>query len=412
MRLAAGASAGLLSARALSGCTGDSAGSAPVPAASATGANVAQSTDPIKIGFIALTDCASVVMAQELGYFAERGLNVQVIKQASWPATRDNLLNGTIDAAHGLFSLPVSLAAGVGGNPDQTIKIAMILNNNGQAITLQRSLAAAGYGDLAAARAAIDRIRDVSLAMTFPGGTHDTWLRYWMKAAGLSTEDIKVIPIPPPQMVANMKVGTMAGFCVGEPWGAQAAAEGIGFTHLNTQDLWDQHPEKALIVNERFAEQRTGDLKAVMGAVLKASRWLDEPDNRAEAATAIGVPGYVGAPPEVIEGRMLGRYDLGADLGEKNYDENRMRFFRDGQTNALRAGYVYWFLAQYQRFGLLKEAPPYEQIASRLLLSDLYREVAESEGVPIPDDDLAPFEVKLDGVTFDPSRVEEEASRP
>ncbi len=413
LRLAVGAPAGLLAAKTLAACSSDSPGGGgdSGPAVAASGANRAESDAPIKIGFIALTDCASVVMAHELGYFKERGLNVEVIKQASWPATRDNLLNGTIDAAHGLFSLPISLAAGVGGKPDQVIKIAMILNNNGQAITLASSLAAAGYADLNMAKAAFDGKKDVSLAMTFPGGTHDTWLRYWMKAAGLSTDDIKVIPIPPPQMVSNMKVGTMAGFCVGEPWGAQAVKESIGFTHINSQDVWSQHPEKALIVNEGFSEKRRGDLKAVMGAILKASEWLDDPANRSKAAKTIGVPGYVGAAPEVIEGRMLGRYGLGSNLGSRTYDEDRMRFFRNGETNALRSSYVYWFLAQYQRFGLIKEAPDYEAIAGKLLMKDLYAEVAESEGVAVPDDDMAPFQVKLDGVEFDPAKVDEEATR-
>lgn len=411
LRLAAGVPAGLLAGKALAACsptssstTGGDTGSAPV---AGTAAGV--SSKPIKLGFIALTDCASIVMAQELGYFKERGLNVEVIKQASWPATRDNLLSGQIDGAHALFSLPISLAAGIGGKPDQVLKIAMVINNNGQAITLEKSLSSAGYGDLDKAKAALSAKKDLSLAMTFPGGTHDTWLRYWLKAAKI--ENKNVIPIPPPQMVANMKVGTMGGFCVGEPWGAQAVTEDIGFTAINTQDIWQHHPEKALVVNPTFAESRKEDLKAVMGAILKASKWLDQPENRAKAAQTIGVPAYVGAAPEVIEGRMLGKYDLGAGLGSKTYGDDRMVFFRNGATNALRSSHVYWFLTQYQRFGLLKEAPPYQEIADRLLLKDLYRQVADAEKITVPDDDMAPFEVKLDQVEFDPGKPEVEAQR-
>lgn len=348
-------------------------------------------------------------MAQELGYFKERGLNVEVIKQASWPATRDNLLSGQIEGGHVLYSLPISLAAGIGGQPEQVLKIAMVLNNNGQAITLEKALAPAGYADLAKAKGTLSAKNDLTLAMTFPGGTHDTWLRYWLKAAKIT--NAKIIPIPPPQMVANMKVGTMGGFCVGEPWGAQAVKEGIGFTAINTQDIWQHHPEKALVVNPAFAESRPNDLKALMGAILKASKWLDIPENRAKAAQTIGTPAYVGAAPEVIEGRMLGKYDLGAGLGNKTYDADRMVFFRNGQTNALRSSHVIWFLTQYQRFSLLKTAPDYKAIADRLLLKDIYKEVADKEGIAVPDDDMAPFEVKLDNVTFDPTKPEVEAKR-
>jgi nitrate/nitrite transport system substrate-binding protein len=364
----------------------------------------------VRLGFIALTDCASIVMAKELGYFAERNLDVSVEKQASWPATRDNLLTGQLDGAHCLFGMPFSVATGIGGSGSRALKIAMVLNNNGQAITLAKDLAAAGYGDLEKARAALTA-KTPTLAMTFPGGTHDTWLRYWLKAAKVDEKILKIIPIPPPQMVANMKVNTMDGFCVGEPWGAVAVAQGIGFTHLNTQDLWQHHPEKALVVNERFATDQTDVLKDVMGAILKASRWLDERTNRHKAAEVIGAPAYVNAPPADIEGRMLGKYELGAGLGSRTYADDYMTFFRDGKVNAPRRAHAIWFMAQYKRFGLLKDHPPYRELADALILHDLYREVAAKEKVDVPDDDMKPFNVRLDHVTFDPTKPQEEAAR-
>ena len=398
-------------ARLLAACGGSVKTASEAGSTASARSTTAATGKPVNIGFIALTDCASIVMAKELGYFSERGLNVNVIKQASWPATRDALLNGQIDAAHCLSSMPVSLAAGVGGKPDQLLQIAMIINNNGQSITLRQQLAAAKFDDLPAARKALTSQQKVTLAMTFPGGTHDTWLRYWLKATGVPAQGVNIIPIPPPQMVANMKVGTMDGFCVGEPWNAQAVADNIGFTAVNTQDIWDNHPEKALVVNPTFAQSRRSELKDVMGAVLKASKWLDDPGNRAKAADTIGVPAYVGASPATIKGRMLGHYDLGGGLGSKDYTGDYMRFYRDGATNFPRRSYVMWFLAQYKRFGLVKDEPAYRQIADRLVLSDLYHEVARAEGIPVPDDDLAPFQVQLDQAHFDPAHPQEEAAR-
>ena len=398
--------AGLVAGQLAAACAGKTS-STPGPSAATKSASPSA---PIKIGFIALTDCASIVMANELGYFAGRGLNVEVIKQASWPATRDALLNGQIDAAHCLFSMPLSLAAGIGGKPAQVLKVAMVLSNNGQAITLKKELSAAGYGDLAAAKTALLKKKN-TLAMTFPGGTHDTWLRYWLQAAGIGAANANIIPIPPPQMVANMKVGTMDGFCVGEPWNAQAVKDDIGFTAVASQDIWQHHPEKALVVNPAFATSRKADLKAVMGAILKASKWLDVPANRAKAAMTLGTPPYVGAAPEVIAGRMQGNYDLGAGLGQKTFTEDRMRFFRDGAVNFPRRSHAIWFLAQYKRFGLISQDAPYKQIADQLILSDLYKEVAAAEGVKVPGDDMSPFPVKLDSVEFDPKAPEKEAAR-
>jgi nitrate/nitrite transport system substrate-binding protein len=363
----------------------------------------------VKLGFIALTDCASIVMARELGYFAERDLDVTVEKQQSWPATRDNLVNGALDGAHCLFSMPLSLATGIGGQ-GTPLRIAMTLNNNGQAITLNKDFASVGYADLAKAKAALES-KSPTLAMTFPGGTHDIWLRYWLKATGADTSKVKIIPIPPAQMVANMKVGAMDGYCVGEPWGAVAVRDGIGFTHITTQDIWRFHPEKALVVNERFATERADVLEDLMAAILKASKWLDDLGNRAKAAETVGAPNYVNAPAAEIESRLLGRYELGAGLPDKTYEGDQMVFFRNGLVNSPRRSHAIWFLAQYQRLGLIQGAPDYQGLADTIILRDLYEKVAAAEGIDVPDDDMAPFEVALDGVTFDPGKPDEEVKR-
>ncbi|WP_116026680.1 CmpA/NrtA family ABC transporter substrate-binding protein [Thermomonospora umbrina] len=401
LRMAGGAAAAASIGGALTACGSDSGGSG--------------GGRKVKLGFIALTDCASLVMAKELGYFAERGLDVQLIKQANWAATRDNLLNGQIDGAHCLFGMPFSVATKIGGNGSTDLKIAMILNNNGQAITLKKEFARAGdagragRADLAAAKALLEQ-GPTTLAMTFPGGTHDVWLRYWLKATGADLSKAKIITIPPPQMVANMKVGTMDGYCVGEPWGAVAVQQGIGFTHLTTQDLWTHHPEKALVVNAAFAAKQDV-LADVMGAVLKASKWLDDLGNRPKAAETIGKPNYVNAPAKDIESRLLGKYTMGGGLPDRAYTGDQMVFHRDGGTNLPRASYGIWFMAQYQRFGLLESAPDYKRITDAIILSDLYKQVAAKEGVAVPDDDMKPFEVKLDKAEFDPKRPELEVKR-
>jgi nitrate/nitrite transport system substrate-binding protein len=238
--------------------------------------------------------------------------------------------------------------------------------------------------------------------MTFPGGTHDLWLRYWLAASGVDQNNVKIIVVPPPQMVANMKVGNMDGFCVGEPWNGVAVKEGIGTTHIATQDLWRNHPEKALVLNKEFSQKR--DLvKAVMKGVLEASTWIDVPDNRRKAATTIGGPAYVNAPADVIDDRLAGKYDLGCDYGQKTFTDDAMLFSRGGMTNFPRKSYAIWFMTQYVRFGYLKDLPDVNKIADTLLMQDLYREVAKEMKLPLPDDDMKPISVKLDNATFDPA---------
>ncbi len=363
----------------------------------------------IKIGFIPLTDCASVVMAHELGLYKKHGLDVEVSREASWATIRDKVLAGDLHGAHCLFGMPFSVYTGVGGQAGSEMHIAMVLNNNGQAITLAKDFCPqVGFRETGKVKSAVEATKakkTVTFAMTFPGGTHDMWLRYWLAATGVDQKSVKVITIPPPQMVANMKVGNMDGYCVGEPWNGVAVQQAIGTTHISSQDIWKHHPEKALVVNKDFSATRRDELKAVMKAVLEASAWLDDMNNRKQAASVIGKPAYVNAPPEVIEARLLGKYDLGCDR-KHEYTDDTMLFHRAGAVNFPRKSHGIWFMAQYVRFGYLNAAPDYKSIADKLIQQDLYAEVAKSMNLAIPDDDMKPFTVDLDKAVFDPNKPE------
>lgn len=415
LRLLGGGAVGLGLASVL-GCgseEGDSAPALDTPISTVAGASQpttlrASSNEKIKIGFIALTDCASVVMAKELGLFEQYGLNVDVVKQASWASTRDALLSNDIQAAHMLSSMPFSVYTGVGGAAGKEIHIAMMLSNNGQAITLSNDDFAGkvGFRDtrpVAAAVQALAAKKDVTFAMTFPGGTHDLWLRYWLAASKVDQSTVKIITVPPPNMVANMKVGNMDGYSVGEPWNGVGMKEGIGFTHITSQDIWAHHPEKALGVNPEFAVKRRGDLKLMMRAILEASAYIDDPSHKTEVAKTIGAAAYVNAPADVIDARLEGKYALGKDLGEATYTDDAMVFSNKGFVNLPRHSHAAWFLTQYVRFGYLPTLPDTKAIGSKLILQDLYLEVAKEMAIPVPEDDMAPFTLKLDNANFDPT---------
>jgi nitrate/nitrite transport system substrate-binding protein len=364
--------------------------------------------DPIKLGFIPLTDCSPIVMAKELGLFKKYGVEVIVTKETSWANVRDKILTGELDGAHCLYTMPFSVYTGVGGKAGSEMKIAMMLNVNGQAITLSNDFCGkVGFKQMnkvtPVVAAKLKAEKEVTFAMTFPGGTHDLWLRNWMSLAGLNQKAVKIITIPPPQMVANMKVGNMDGYCVGEPWGGVAVKQGIGFTQIASQDIWKDHPEKALVVNKEFSETRREDLKKVMKAILEACIWLDNPANRKKAAAIIGKAPYVNAAADVIESRLMGDYNLGCNQGVEVYDKDYMLFYKGGTVNYPRKSHAIWAMAQFVRFGYLKEEPNYKAIADKLILQDLYEEVAKSMKIKIPTDDMKPFSLTMDKTVFNPA---------
>jgi nitrate/nitrite transport system substrate-binding protein len=359
----------------------------------------------IKLGFIPLTDCAPLVAAKELGLFKKYGVDVELSKEASWANIRDKVLNGELDGAHCLFSMPFSVYTGIGGKAGSEMKVAMVISNNGQGITLSKDFCGlVGFKELGKVAAAVNEIKakkEVTFAMTFPGGTHDIWLRNWMAACKINQKSVGIITIPPPQMVANMRVDNMEGYSVGEPWNGVAAQQNIGFTAIASQDIWKHHPEKALVVNKEFAASQKEELKAVMKAIMEACQWLDTMANRKKAASWLTKPYYVNAALPVIEARLLGSNDLGCDLGVQKYKDDYMLFHNKGVVNTPQKAHGIWFLAQYMRFGMLKATPDYKGIAEKLILDDLYAEVAKSMNVPVQAD-MKGFKTNLD-VPFDPN---------
>ncbi len=354
----------------------------------------------VRVGFIPLTDCAPVVMARELELDFKYGFKLEPVKSSSWAQVRDDLITGDIDAAHCLWSLPLSVASGVTQPAGTQLPIAMTMACNGQAITLSNENFPIPFGDLKGLKNAIGLLRErkgepLTFGATYQGGTHAIWLRTLLDRAGVSTDDYRVVTIPPPQMVLNLQSGNLDGFSVGEPWNGLAAGRGAGWTFMASQDIWPDHPEKALVTSLDFADNRRETLKALMKAILEACLWLDDPANLDRAAQKLAKPEYVGAAYDVIKGRMTGEYHLGGEAGARSYGETKLAFSRGGSLNAPKASYARWFFDQYAHFGL-DVAPGFnsEVSAGQLVMTDLYAEVIAEMNeagfdLPLPIDDGA-----------------------
>ena len=356
--------------------------------------------EEVRIGFIPLTDCASVVMASVLGLDKKYGVRFVLSKEASWAGVRDKLANGELDAAHVLYGLLYGLQMGIGGQR-KDMAVLMGLNNNGQAITLSSQLAAKGAVD-GASLAKLMRLekREYTFAQTFPTGTHAMWLYYWLAANGINPmKDAKVITVPPPQMVANMRVGNMDGFCVGEPWGHRAIMDKVGITATTTQDIWRDHPEKVLGSTLDFARKHPNTCRAMMAAILEASKWIDSSlVNKNRMAEVIAAKSYVNTSKDAIDQRIMGRYQNG--LGKTWDDPHHMKFYNDGAVNFPYLSDGMWFMTQHRRWGLLKDEPDYAAVAARVNQVDLYKEAATMTRTPIPKSPLRSSKL-MDGTVWD-----------
>lgn len=356
--------------------------------------------EEVKIGFIPLTDCASVVMASVLGIDKKYGVKIIPTKEASWAGVRDKLVNGELDFAHVLYGLIYGVHLGTSG-PKKDMAVLMTLNQNGQAITLSKKLSDKGAVDAPTlAKLMSTDKREYTFAQTFPTGTHAMWLYYWLASVGINPlKDAKVITVPPPQMVANMRVGNMDGYCVGEPWGHRAIADGIGITATTTQDIWPDHPEKVLGTTAEFAKKYPNTARAVTAAILEAGKWIDAGlQNKMKMAETISDKAYVNTSVDVINQRILGRYQNG--LGKTWDDKNHMKFFADGNANFPFLSDGMWFLTQHKRWGLLKDHPDYLTVAKQINHIDIYKQAATASNTPVPKDVMRTSKF-MDGVVWD-----------
>ncbi len=361
----------------------------------------------LKFGMIALTDCSSIVIAHEKGLFKKYGINSVVSKGASWAAIRDSLSNGDIQATHMLLGMPVASTMGLLGSPKKPMVIPWMISRNGQAISLKAEMKGKVQADPRALKPLVDAAKaagtPMTFAMTFPPGTHAMWMRYWLGAGGINPDkDVSLVTIPPPQMVANMKVGKMDGFCVGEPWNARTIADGIGFTAITTQDMWKDHPEKVCAFTADFAEKNPKSVKAVLKGLHEASVWLDKMENRPEQAQIVSRATYINCPPEIILGRLQGHYDFGD--GRKKEDPSYM-IFSGRNCNYPQPKYAVWWLTQFRRWGMVEGAPDYAGIAKQVMRTDLYEEAMKELGYKHGGRDDKP-ETLFDGKTFDPAKPE------
>jgi nitrate/nitrite transport system substrate-binding protein len=373
-------------------------------------------TTKAKLGFIALTDAAPLFVADEKGFFKKHGMTeVEVLKQSSWGTTRDNLVLGSgkggIDGAHILTPMPYLISSGAmtANNVQTPMVILARLNLGGQCISVGNEFASLKVGldtkefkKALAAKAASGK--SVNAAMTFPGGTHDMWIRYWMAAGGIDpTKDINTIVVPPAQMVANMKVGTMDTFCVCEPWNRQLINQQIGYTAITTSELWMNHPEKAFSMRADYVNAHPNTTQALLRAVMEAQMWCEDPKNRVEVAEICSRRRWINAPVVDIVDRLKGDFDYGTGRVEKN-SRFQMRYWKDQASYPFQS-HDLWFLTENIRWGYLPRSFDMKGWVAKVNREDLWRKAAKDLGVTgadTPNSTSRGTEKFFDGKVFDP----------
>lgn len=364
----------------------------------------------VTLGFIPLTDCAPLVIAQEKDFFRQHGLSVTLSKETSWANIRDKLSIGVLDGAQLLA--PMVVASHLGLAPMQKPVITGLnLDLNGNAVTVSSVL----YQELLDIDADTDPLamaaRPVSalplkrlieqrraqgraplvFGTVFPFSSHNYLLRYWLAAAGIDPDrDLRLIVIPPPQMVSRLRKREIDGYCVGEPWNAVAVREGLGQTLVTSLDIWRNHPEKVFGVNEEWGEQHPETHLALITALLEAQCWIDQPANRPEVVEIISRSVYVNAPADVVRMSMMGTFQYAHNDFPQTCPSFNV-FYRNAASYPWRS-HAIWWLTQMLRWRQAETPFNLRSIAESAYRPDVYRHAATGLGLRSP-----PVDYKFEG---------------
>ena len=367
------------------------------------------------LGFIALTDSAPLIIAKEKGLFAKHGMpDVKVVKQTSWAVTRDNLelgsAKGGIDGAHILSPMPYLLTTGAISKSSKPVPMFLLarLNINGQAVSMSKDFLKDKFTvkapTLPKVIAAKNKTGDkFKAAVTFPGGTHDLWMRYWLSANGVDpTKLVDLVVVPPPQMVANMQSGTMDSFCVGEPWNERLVNKKLGYTALTTGELWKDHPEKAFAMRADWVKKHPNATLRLLMAVQQAQKWSDDPANTKELAKILADEKYVKATVEDLLPRLQGTIDYGTGRVVQQ-DNLKMKFWASNASFPYKS-HDTWFVTEDMRWGYLPKNTDAKALVNKVNRSDLWRAAAKANGFGNgPASDSRGVETFFDGTKFDPN---------
>ncbi|WP_341730795.1 nitrate ABC transporter ATP-binding protein [Microcoleus sp. EPA2] len=355
----------------------------------------------LDIGFIPLTDCAPLVVAQEKGFFKAHGLEeVTLVREPSWKEIAKGVAQGRLDAAQMVAGMPIAMLLGLDGEMPVPVCSALTLSRNGNAIVLGKHLYNQGIRTLEDLKAAIDSTPDKAhtLGMVHPASMHNLLFRYWLAAGGIDPDlDVALTVIPPPQMVANLKAGNIDGYCSGDPWNSRAVNDGTGFVIARSLDIMPGHIEKVLGVREDWAQKYPQTHVALVKALLEACDYCDDRRNRQEILELICQEQYIGADPKDVRPGFLDPYNNGTTTKpEMVYNFNQ--FYVD-KTNFPDRLEMLWVTAQMARWGMIPFPKNWVEVVDRVLRPDVFGQAVRELGLPDVGRDRRSIEL-FDGSVF------------
>jgi two-component system, oxyanion-binding sensor len=349
----------------------------------------------IRIGFMPLVDAALPILARELGFAEEQGLEIELVRDVTWATVRDRLLYGHSDAAHLLAPLAIATTLGRGRPPAQ-LSVPFVLGLNGNAVTFASAIAdelvpQGGLGDpvetgrrlacMAARRRAEGSPLRIGVVHRY--SSHNYMLRYWLAACGIRPDsDVEIVTVSPPLAADALETGDVDGICVGEPWNSAAVDRGVGKIVLVTAQVWRRGVEKVLAIPTPRLEAEPEVVQRLVRALHDAARHFIEPANLGAIADILARPTYVDGPAELIRRAISDRILLTRGTDPLHVPDFMFQYRQ--AANFPWASQAAWLYSQLVRWDGIAYSDEDAAIAQRVFRPDIYRAAFAGSDVPLP----------------------------
>ncbi|MFM2241169.1 MAG: hypothetical protein RLZ97_24 [Verrucomicrobiota bacterium] len=330
----------------------------------------------IRLGYVALVDCAPLAVARETGIFERHGLNVSLSRELGWASVRDRIYQGELDLAQAISGIAFALGLGISA-PRRSVGVPLILNLHGNAITLSHDFDASMMQKGALKRHLRDhwrRDRPFTLAVTHRFSSHLILLLQWLRIQEIPQEEVEIVFLPPPLMPGHLKAGQIDGYCVGEPWNSEAILDGSGWCPVTSGDLSHGHPEKVLLVSDRFLEENRDETIRLVAALLESCALCQSHDFRGDLIDILSSPRYTGARPEVLQNSLGPTFQSGTHT----ISAAAFHVFHGPGVNTPGVDKASWTLSGLRSAGVIQNVPG--QPLSRIYREDLFQAALQTMG--------------------------------
>lgn len=395
----------------------------------------------LTVGYVPVNDCAPFAIAWKKGFFRKYGLNVKLNREASWATSRDGIIFGRLDASPVVSGAVTNARIGAEGARHAPLCAAMTIHRHGNAMTMNKAMWDFGLrpwheynGNLEEFgkqfRAFFDSQPPENRvwAVVLSSAIYEYFVRYISAAAGVDPfKEFRVIIVPPPQMVTNIRIGAMQAYMVAEPWNTRAIQGnlGVGFTFVQGKEVWLGHPDRLLGVMQSFIEENPKTYYSLVKAMVEACQYCSKPENRNEIAALLTERSFTGAKPKkgaidkFTRPAIVGDYNYGGFDGKDRtiqsedatifYDiPNNLPQIPGNHSTFMWQSQSLWLMTQAARWGQIKELPKNaEELAKKAWRTDLYRKIVAEMGIDCPQEDykVEPAEHFIDKKAFDPSEL-------